>query len=575
VEQAWAQQQAGNFDAAARLCDRALAIRPDDAIALGVRGMAYFAQGNHDKALHLIQKGIDIAPRLALLYSFQGQVLGESGDKTAAEYAFFRAVTLDPKFSDGWVNFGINLLRQNRPEEAVRAFLKAAALAPRSGSVHMQLAETYYLTGGFEKARQELNSAKSCGLDEADANLWLGAIARSSGNMEEAETLEKAGLKASTNHERLWTHLARLSQIGVWAGRTDEAEHWIRTAMSLRPDEPGPYAELAAAKKFTEADRVLIEKMESILPTQDSKTKRPLEFALGKVYGDLGNHERSFAHYDAGNALARQMLPFQPEKLIAETDRNIALFPPGYIERLPNGSDSNLPILIVGTPRSGTTLTEQIVSSHTDVGAAGECLYWARVGPRSLAGFPDSYTPSGAQRIAAGYLDMLRLHSKTAPRVTDKMPTNFYYLGLIHAVFPNAKIIHCRRHPIDACLSIYFQNFSSGHAYKSDLESLAVFYEQYVRLMDHWRSVLPAGTMYEFWYEDLVEDTENQARRLLDFLGLQWEEGVLDFHKKERAVFTASKWQVRQPIYKTSRERWRRYEKHLGPLLRLLEYARQ
>jgi hypothetical protein len=149
------------------------------------------------------------------------------------------------------------------------------------------------------------------------------------------------------------------------------------------------------------------------------------------------------------------------------------------------------------------------------------------------------------------------------------------YLGLIHSVFPRAKLIHIRRHPIDACLSIYFQNFPDRHAYKWDLESLAFWYEQYQRLMAHWRSVIPPESLHEFWYEDLVTDTEGVSRQIMEFLGMEWESGQLEYYKQDRTVFTASKWQVRQPIYKSSTERWRRYERHLGPLLGLLKYARE
>jgi len=300
---------------------------------------------------------------------------------------------------------------------------------------------------------------------------------------------------------------------------------------------------------------------------------RGLEFALGKVYTDLGDDDRSFEHYRAGNELARSKVPFDIARHVARVDREIELFSAERLAAMPRGSDSDAPILIVGTPRSGTTLTESIISSHSQVAGAGEMTFWSAAMSHVMPGFPASYTPVMAKQLADEYLVFLRQHSATAHRITDKMPGNYMHLGIIHAVFPNAKIIHTKRHPIDACLSIYFQNFPDAHEYKWDLESLAAWYEQYQRLMAHWRSVLPPGVLYEIQYEDLVEDQEGESRKLLDFLGLQWEGDVLDFHKQERAVFTASKWQVRQPVYKTSKERWRRYEKHLGPLMGLLKYA--
>jgi hypothetical protein len=271
--------------------------------------------------------------------------------------------------------------------------------------------------------------------------------------------------------------------------------------------------------------------------------------------------------------LTRRIVRFDANEYVASIDRLIELFSTEQLPSMPAGSASDVPIIIVGTPRSGTTLTESIISSHTQVAGAGEMVFWGDSMPQVMEGFPDSYTPSLASRLASEYLQFMRLHSQTAQRITDKMPGNYMCLGLIHAVFPKAKIIHCKRHPIDACLSIYFQNFNVSQTYKYDLQSLALWYEQYQRLMAHWRSVLPPETLFDLQYEALVEDVEGESRRMMGFLGLDWEPGQLDFQKQERAVLTPSKWQVRQPIYKTSVERWRHYEKHLGPLLPLLKYA--
>jgi len=266
-------------------------------------------------------------------------------------------------------------------------------------------------------------------------------------------------------------------------------------------------------------------------------------------------------------------VPYAVSAKVAATSWMMTAFSKQAVASLPAGNDSDLPVLIVGLPRSGTTLTEQIVSSHSQVAGAGEMDFWPRLAPQVLRNFPAGCTPAIFSQLAEGYWGLLRQESPTALRVTDKMPGNFNYLGLIHAVFPKARIIHVRRHPIDTCLSIYFQQFKDSHAYKWDLESLASYYEQYHCLMAHWRSVLPAGSIFELKYEELVEDTEGVSKRLMDFIGLDWEPGQLEFHMQDRAVFTASKWQAKQPIYKTSKERWRQYEKHLGPLLRLQEYA--
>jgi hypothetical protein len=222
--------------------------------------------------------------------------------------------------------------------------------------------------------------------------------------------------------------------------------------------------------------------------------------------------------------------------------------------------------------RSGTTLAEQILASHPDVFAAGELTYWntasATYQPSALN------TPASGtllRKLADDYLRLLEDLSHDALRVIDKMPTNFAFLGLIHAVFPNARIIHMRRNPIDTCLSIYFQDFEAAVSYANDLEDLAHYYTEYLRIMKHWRLVLPEEAILDVSYEGLVNDQEAWSRRMLEFIGLPWDPRCLDFHETQRTVLTASKWQVRQKITGASVLRWRNYQKFLGPLLRLTE----
>ena len=222
--------------------------------------------------------------------------------------------------------------------------------------------------------------------------------------------------------------------------------------------------------------------------------------------------------------------------------------------------------------RSGTSLTEQIIASHPDAFGAGELPYWGALPSVDLhRGITGDIDSAFIGRIAAEYEQVLQHYSANASRVVDKMPGNYCWLGLIATVFPHARIIHTQRDPIDTCLSIYFQNFNSRSAYGTDLEDLAFYYREYVRLMHHWRSVLPPERFLEVPYEALTADQEGWSRRIIGFLGLEWNERCLEFHKTERKVGTASNWQVRQKIYQTSKARWRHYEKHLGPLLGLLE----
>jgi hypothetical protein len=228
------------------------------------------------------------------------------------------------------------------------------------------------------------------------------------------------------------------------------------------------------------------------------------------------------------------------------------------------------PVLIVGMPRSGTTLVEQIVSSHHAVAAGGELGFWRERNRAGLGIFAADTDPDDARRLAEDYLQVLRTISPSAARVTDKLPFNFAHLGIIRQVFPRATIVHCRRHPIDTCLSNFATNFQIPYDFAGDRGSLVFFYRQYQRLMAHWRAVLPAERFIEVDYEVLVADPEPLTRRLVAACGLDWDEACLAPHRNRRAIGTASLWQARQPIYRTSVERWRRYEPWLGELRALL-----
>jgi tetratricopeptide (TPR) repeat protein len=568
--------EAGKLEEASKQFDKALAIQPRNSALLGMLGMTALGLNDLEGAERYIRQAINIQPDDSRLHNFMGQVHEAQVDYILAERSFARAITLDSEFFEGWCNLGWVLQKSHQLPEAVSAYQKALELSPIDGQIQLDLVEVYFLLGELEKAEDAARTAQALhNVPEWKAGMWLVLVLRANGKTKEADAIEAQISNAIEKDPEEFLHLlVRFGSINVLVGNLEPAEYWLGRAMVLQPDDPMPYMELAEAKKFSVSDMELVQKMESFSGTRAPYTRR-LEFSLGKVWTDLGDYERSFEHYRKGNDLVCETVVFDPKVHIQNVNRRIEQFSKVAMAGLPSGSDSNVPVLIVGTPRSGTTLTEQIISSHSKVAGAGELGFWGRIGGSITEDLQGRYNESVARTMAEGYLNVLRLHSKEAERIIDKMPANFNFVGLIHAVFPNAKIVHCRRHPIDACLSMYFQNFNDDHAYKFSLEGLAVFYEQYLRLMEHWRSVLPVGVMYEVQYEEMVEDTKGESKRLMQFLGLEWEEGQLDFFKKERPVFTCSKWQVRQPIYKTSKERWRRYENHIGPLLPLLKYVNQ
>jgi Flp pilus assembly protein TadD len=569
VQAAMQAYQQTNYAETLSLIEGVLKTHPDDPGLLGIQGMALYKLGRTDEADKLLVRATRISPDDPRLHNFLGQICAAQGEFIRAERAFGRAVTLDPDFAEAWYNLGNIQLQGHQPDEAEGSLLRLLAIMPRDAEVYLLLARARILQAHYVQAGESLAAATRYGLSDKWVLPWQSVVLRAQAMYGEADALEANWLKHYGQDADFYSLAVEVGSNETLMGHLENAERWLMRAIAQQPESAQAYRELASTRKFRESDRELIGRMETILQTLPIDQQQLLEFALGKVLTDLKEYDASFQHYRAGNSLMRARVPFDTEECIAETTSLIESLSAERIAQLPAGSLSNLPILIVGTPRSGTTLTEQIISSHSLVGGAGEMSYWSRIGPLLMAEFTEEKSRFAAQ----GYLELMQQNAPDAQRITDKMPGNFQCVGQIHAVFPNVKFIHTKRHPIDACLSIYFQNFNDGHPYKADLESLALWYEQYQRLMAHWRAVLPPGVMYELQYEALVEDVEGESRKLMDFLGLDWEPGQLDFHKQDRAVFTCSRWQARQPIYKTSKDRWRNYEQHLGPLLRLLKYA--
>lgn len=573
VESGLKAHQSGDFAAAAACYDRALVLEPNDPGLLGLKGMVLYQKGSPVEARPVIERALRLNHHDPRLHNYFAQVLDALGEHDKAQLEYIEAVRLEPRYMEAWHNAGKSLLLHHKTEEALYALKQALTLAPNDPEVLFGMAEAFFLDRKFIEAEQCIKHSANDDAMSASCYVWLSVIGRELGQVQESNGLERLALQ-SPDHDAVFNALVTLGKMELHIGNLLGAEYCLNLAKDINPGEPESYIELAATRKFVESDRSLVGQMAAMLDTVTGLNKRGLEFSLGKIYTDLGEYDQSFHHYRLANDFVRSSVVYDKDKYIAWVDKQIALFQAGDFEKYPHGSYENTPVLIVGTPRSGTTLTESIIIGHGMIAGAGEMDYWSKVMPHVDKVLPDSFSNDLAKRLAEEYLMFMRKNSRDAQRVTDKMPSNFQYLGLIHAVLPNAKIIHIKRHPIDACLSIYFQNFSDGHAYKWDLESLVSWYEQYQRLMAHWREVLPAGTLFEFWYEDLVEDAEGVSRKIMDFLGMEWEANQMSFYAQERSVYTASKWQARQPIYKTSTGRWRRYEKHVGPLIKLLKYAK-
>lgn len=363
-------------------------------------------------------------------------------------------------------------------------------------------------------------------------------------------------------------------------GRLEEAEAEFRKAIELKADYGEAYQGLAEMVKFEKSDPLIAQILQQLQNREMDKSLRCyFHFAAGKFYDDVGSYDVAFRHYQAGNKDADK--PFDNAEFRQQIKNTIYLFDQKLVDRNRGmGSPSEQPVFIVGMPRSGTTLVEQILASHSMVFGAGELndmKFVARLASeisRIRQGYPlcvPGVSPSGYEVLAKDYLARTAIHNEDGSykRVIDKHPLNFQFVGLILQMFPNARIIHTVRDPLDTCLSCFFQNFTKGQHYSFDLQSLAHFYADYSRLMEHWEMLYP-GKILTLKYEKVLLDQEAETRRLLEFCGLEFEAQCLDFHKTDRVVKTASFLQVRKPIYKSSQNRWRCYTSQLSEVAAIL-----
>lgn len=365
----------------------------------------------------------------------------------------------------------------------------------------------------------------------------------------------------------------------VDAGQAGEAKLWFHRTISLSPDHAGALRELANLKDLNPSDMAFHHLSGALEdPTVPAARRAVLEMAAGASHINCKSHKDGIVHYRRGNLL--KDVAFDIEAYRGFVDELITTFDADHFAHIPDyGSASDIPVFVLGMPRSGTSLVEQILASHSAVHGAGERENMFQLADelgerlndsRSYPGCVENLTIETSQGIAEDFLRNLRRNSPKALRIVDKMPGNFHHVGLITSLFPNARIIHCQRDPRDTCLSIFFGDFVGSHPYSYDLNNLGLYHREYERLMAHWHEVLP-GRILNVPYEGVVENQEEWSRKMLAFCGLDWESACLEFHKTQRNVRTRSNVQVRQPIYRSSLARWKAYQDDLEPLLDGLE----
>jgi tetratricopeptide (TPR) repeat protein len=552
---------------------RAITLLPDDAGVHNNLGNALGQHGRLDDAVASYRHALALKPEFAEAHNNLGYVLRGLGKLDDAVASYRRALRIKPDYAEAHHNLGDTLLRLGRLDVAVAAYRRALALSPDFVEAHNNLGNALLELGRLDDATASYRRALATRPDFAEAHSNLGIALRLAGQASEADASCRRALAIDP---KLTASIALLAELSADQGRFTEAEELFRRAIAIEPETAEAWVGISRLRKMTASDAAWAAQAQQVAARPLPPRKEVLlRYAIGKYFDDVKDFEQAFANYRRANELTRRYRTgYDRRQLTQAVDLIIRRYDHAWIGR--TRIDANVsarPVFIVGMIRSGTTLAEQMLASHRSVFGAGELMFWntaaAGYGPAAPAALGEAADNGVLCAAAADYLRLLEDQSADALRVVDKMPGNFLHLGLIHAALPRAHIIHMRRNPIDTCLSIYFQHFESFHSYATDLDDLAHYYGEYLRLMNHWRSSLPAGAMLDVAYEALVQDQEACSRSMLEFIGLPWDPQCIDFHRTSRSVITASKWQVRQKISRSSVERWRNYERFVAPLKHL------
>ena len=610
---------AGRIDEAIAAGRRALELNPNFPGALSNIGIALFDQGKFEEALTYYDRALALDGSFVQAHSNRGNELQRLERFAEAEPSYRRAIALQGDFIDAWNNLGTCLRELKRPQEAEAVYRKALELGPnnpdtldnlalalkdldrldeaaellrralvieaRSDKFHVHYAMILLDQKQIEEAAAASARALALNRNNHDAINLMGRVAFERGDLDESLAYYRRALALEPDLADVYNNMGNVLKE---LGKLEEARDAYLQALRLDPNVAGVYLNLADSKTFAPADPHLAA-MEALATKTEglSKTDRmQLDFGLGKAYADLKDYSRSFKHLSAGNAAKRGGIAYDESATLTLFDRIEAVFTRDLLcKKSQVGDPSPLPVFVIGMPRSGTTLVEQIIASHPLAHGAGELQTLNDVvltvrGPDGNSLLYPEFVPAldGAalKQIGARYLALLRelaaKHGRAdAQRITDKMPSNYYFAGLIHLALPNAKIIHAIRDPVDTCVSCFSKLFSAEQNHTYDLGELGRYYTRYARLMAHWQKALPPGRILDVSYEAVVADLEGQARRIISYCDLPWDDLCLSFHKTDRPVRTASATQVRQPIYQSAVGRWRVYQEYLEPLLTALK----
>ncbi len=602
----------GQVAEAEQVADMLIAENPDEGAAHALKGLSAYRSKRFAEAVTSLRRAIELRPRDVTSISNLGAALNETGDKAGAVSAFRRALKIEPAHPGAVRNMVVGLVQAGKTDDAVSVLRRAVSVDPG-------MAAGYALFGDVERRRGRLLHARShycraLALEPDNAEFWnglgicemrrdqpvlaaaayeraaelspdrpeyfnsLGVALQVQGDVAAAVPAFEKAIRLRPDHtDALLNRGTALGQLG----RFDEACAQYQDVLKVRPYYLQALYQLALYGKALDQDKLRQQFEEAMARSKGTLDEQVMHnFGLGEILQRLGDNEGSFAAYRRANDAKKEQLNasgkvFRPENHTAYISRNMATYSADFLrQRKGWGNSSGKPVFVCGMPRSGTTLVEQIIASHPKAHGAGELKDISRLSValsdkwRGQINYPECavrVTEAEAAEMGQSYLDAINKLAPEAARVVDKMPANFINLGFIQTILPGARIIHTRRHPMDSCLSCYFQNFRESQFFSYDLKDLAAYYREYERLMAYWLKTLSVQIL-EVQYEELVDNQEDVTREIIDFLDLEWDDACLDFHKTKRLVQTASAWQVRQPINRKAVQRWRKYEPWLDDL---------